>query len=67
MTIYPHPVVLTSVAEQRRADLLVLVERERLARCADDAATPRHPWPGLSVMRPAAGVLALLLTAIRQG
>jgi hypothetical protein len=55
------------VAEQRRADLLVQVERERLARRAEDAATPRHPWPGLSAARPAAGVLALLLTAIRQG
>ena len=66
MIINPHPFVLTTAAEQRRADLLTLVERERRARRVEDA-TPRQPRPGLSAARPAAGVLALLLTAIRQG
>jgi hypothetical protein len=65
MTINPHPFVLTTATEQRRADLLNVVERERLARRAEGGAVPPQPWHRLSPARTAAGVLALLLTAIR--
>ena len=67
MTINPHPFVLSTAAEQRRADLQILVERERLANRAEERGAPGQPWRGLSAARTAAGMLALLLTAMRQG
>jgi len=66
MTINPHPIVLAVAAEQRRGELLIQADRQRLAREAAGQGAARQTWGDLAKAG-AVATLALLLTLIRQG
>ena len=67
MTINPHPIVLAVAAEQRRANLLMQADRQRLAREAASHSTARQPWRDFPGAGTVATLLALLLAPTRQG
>jgi hypothetical protein len=67
MTINPHPIVLAVAAEQRRANLLMEADRQRLAREAAGHGIGCRPWRDLSETGAVATLLALLLALTRQG
>jgi len=63
MTGFPHPFVMTQVAEQRRADYLAQADRDRLARSVQPDADARLMWPDHVAVVAVVVVLALLLAA----
>jgi hypothetical protein len=67
MTINPHPIILAVAAEQRRANLLMEADRQRLARVATGGGIGSRPWRDLSETGAVATLLALLLALTRQG
>jgi hypothetical protein len=67
MMINPHPLVLTEIATQRRADLQAQGDRERNAKLCQSQPGQRQPWANPSSARMFTGLLALLLTVVRSG
>ena len=62
MTINPHPVVLTAMAEQRRADLQVQADHAQRARRAAQRAT-FQAWLDLTAVITVVVAFALLFAA----
>jgi hypothetical protein len=66
MTINPHPFVLTTAAEHRRAEILAQVDRERLARRAAGESKSRQIQLAVPSLQMVTGLVALVLTVARQ-
>lgn len=67
MALNPHPIILTSASERRRAELFALAglsQNRRPALSGIDGGRRWRAWPGAAV---AGGMVALLLAAARQG
>lgn len=67
MSLNPHPIVLTTASERRRAELLALAEPAQ-QRCAlTGCARIRLRWRREAGARTAAGILTLLFGRERTG
>lgn len=65
MLLNPHPIVLTTVAERRRVELIALAEQEQHTRRAVPVITNYQRWSAFHRARAASGILALLLAVVR--
>lgn len=67
MSLNPHPIVLTTASERRRAELLALAEPAQQRSAIAGCARARLRWRREAGARTAAGILTLLFGRERTG
>ena len=67
MALNPHPIILTSASERRRAELLALAGLSQNRRPALSCIEGGWRWRAWLGAETAGGIVAMLLTAARQG
>jgi hypothetical protein len=67
MSLNPHPIVVTTASERRRAELLALAGQKQLSQPALYQADHRLRFQITAGTRMASGILAILLSAAREG